>query len=73
MKLATFNINNLNKRLPHLLAWLKTARPDIVCLQELKCTDREFPAAARRLSGAGVDRAVRPGIVRAITRRCGSC
>lgn len=43
MKLATFNINNINRRLPNLLAWLKTAKPDIVCLQELKCTDREFP------------------------------
>jgi exodeoxyribonuclease III len=51
MKLATFNINNVNRRLPHLLAWLKTARPDIVCLQELKCTDREFPAAALRKAG----------------------
>jgi exodeoxyribonuclease-3 len=43
MKLATFNINNVNRRLPNLLAWLKTAKPDIVCLQELKCADHEFP------------------------------
>jgi exodeoxyribonuclease-3 len=51
MKLATFNINNINRRLPNLLAWLKTAKPDIVCLQELKCTDLEFPGAALRKSG----------------------
>jgi exodeoxyribonuclease III len=44
MKIATFNINNINRRLPNLLAWLKVAKPDIVCLQELKCTDAEFPA-----------------------------
>jgi exodeoxyribonuclease III len=51
MKLATFNINNINRRLPNLLAWLRAARPDVVCLQELKCTDREFPAAALRRAG----------------------
>jgi exodeoxyribonuclease-3 len=44
MKIATFNINNINRRLPNLLDWLRTAKPDIVCLQELKCTDAEFPA-----------------------------
>jgi exodeoxyribonuclease-3 len=36
VKIATFNINNVNKRLPNLLAWLKSSKPDIVCLQELK-------------------------------------
>lgn len=46
MKVATFNINNINRRLPNLLQWLKSAKPDIVCLQELKCTDAEFPAPA---------------------------
>jgi exodeoxyribonuclease III len=51
MKLATFNINNVNRRLANLLAWLKTAKPDVVCLQELKCTDAEFPAAALRKAG----------------------
>jgi exodeoxyribonuclease-3 len=53
MKLATFNINNINRRLPNLLAWLATARPDIVCLQELKCTDRQFPATAIADAGYG--------------------
>jgi len=51
MKIATFNINNINKRLTNLVAWLRTAKPDAVCLQELKATDREFPKAA--LAGAG--------------------
>jgi exodeoxyribonuclease-3 len=51
MKIATFNINNVNRRLPNLLQWLKSARPDIVCLQELKATDKEFPADALRKAG----------------------
>jgi exodeoxyribonuclease III len=51
MKIATFNINNVNRRLPNLLQWLKEAEPDIVCLQELKCTDAEFPAEAIRRAG----------------------
>ncbi len=46
MKIATFNVNNINRRLPNLLQWLEAAKPHIVCLQELKCTDDEFPAAA---------------------------
>jgi exodeoxyribonuclease-3 len=51
MKIATFNINNVNKRLPNLLAWLRAAAPDVVCLQELKSTDAEFPADAIRRAG----------------------
>ena len=51
MKIATYNINNVRKRLPNLLAWLKAAKPDIVCLQELKSADAEFPAAAIRKAG----------------------
>ena len=51
MKIATFNINNINRRLPHLLQWLKATKPDIVCLQELKCTDAEFPAHALGRAG----------------------
>jgi exodeoxyribonuclease III len=53
MKIATFNINNINKRLANLLAWLRTAKPDVVCLQELKATDREFPQAAIAKAGYG--------------------
>jgi exodeoxyribonuclease-3 len=51
MKIATYNINNVNRRLPNLLAWLKPARPDIVCLQELKAADEGFPEAALRQAG----------------------
>src|SRR3569623_1546438 len=39
MKLATFNINNINSRLENLLAWLAAAKPDVVCLQELQARD----------------------------------
>jgi exodeoxyribonuclease-3 len=51
MKIATFNINNINRRLPNLTAWLKRAKPDIVGLQELKASDADFPAAALRKAG----------------------
>jgi exodeoxyribonuclease-3 len=51
MKLATYNINNVNRRLPNLLGWLKRARPDIVCLQELKAADEAFPAAELARAG----------------------
>ena len=53
MKIATFNINNVNRRLPNLLAWLEETAPDVVCLQELKATDREFPHAAIEAAGYG--------------------
>lgn len=43
MKIATFNINNITKRLGVLAAWLERARPDVVCLQELKCEQARFP------------------------------
>lgn len=46
MKIATFNINNINRRLPNLLRWLKQAKPDVACLQELKAETRAFPAGA---------------------------
>ena len=39
MKIATFNINNINRRLPNLLRWLRAAKPDVVALQELKAAD----------------------------------
>src|SRR6476661_4934775 len=53
MKIATYNINNVNRRLPNLLAWLAAAEPDVVCLQELKATDRAFPRAAIEAAGYG--------------------
>ena len=46
MKIATFNINNINKRLENLLAWLRKEQPDVVCLQELKAEQHAFPAGA---------------------------
>jgi len=46
VKIATFNINNVNKRLANLLAWLSSEHPDVVCLQELKAETRSFPLAA---------------------------
>ena len=51
MKIATFNINNVNKRLPNLTGWLRAAKPDVVALQELKSADADFPAAALRRAG----------------------
>jgi exodeoxyribonuclease III len=51
MKIATFNINNVNKRLSNLLEWLHSAKPDVVCLQELKAADSEFPRAAIEKAG----------------------
>ena len=51
MKVATLNINNINRRLANLLAWLKRAKPDIVALQELKSTDDDFPRAAIEKAG----------------------
>jgi exodeoxyribonuclease III len=53
MKIATFNINNINRRLPNLLAWLRAAKPDVVALQELKAADKEFPVAAIEKAGYG--------------------
>ena len=51
MKIATFNINNINRRLPNLLNWLRASKPDVVCLQELKCSERDFPAAPIKEAG----------------------
>lgn len=51
LKLATFNVNGINSRLPNLLEWLAKEKPDIVALQELKATDQAFPSGA--LEGAG--------------------
>src|SRR5713101_9004612 len=53
MKIATFNINNINRRLPNLLRWLRAAKPDIVSLQELKSTDDDFPVSAIAKAGYG--------------------
>ena len=53
MRIATFNINNVNTRLANLLDWLAAAQPDVVCLQELKAEDSAFPVAAIEAAGYG--------------------
>ena len=53
MKIATFNINNVVKRLPNLLGWLEETAPDVVCLQELKAADQALPVAAIEAAGYG--------------------
>jgi exodeoxyribonuclease-3 len=51
VKIATFNVNGINARLPQLLAWLAREAPDVACLQELKVEDARFPAKALRDAG----------------------
>jgi exodeoxyribonuclease-3 len=51
MKIATFNVNSVNARLPVLLPWLAQSKPDIACLQELKAPDAKFPLDAIREAG----------------------
>ena len=51
MKIATWNVNSLNVRLPHLLDWLARETPDVVGLQELKCEDAKFPLEAIKEAG----------------------
>ncbi|MEP6539870.1 MAG: exodeoxyribonuclease III [Bryobacteraceae bacterium] len=51
MKIVTFNINNINKRLDNLLSWLAETKADVVCLQELKAEQRAFPERALRDAG----------------------
>jgi len=56
MKIATFNVNSIRRRIGGLIAWLNEAQPDVVLLQELKCQDEQFPALD--LSGAGYQSAM---------------
>lgn len=51
MRLATWNVNSLKVRLPHVLDWLATEQPDVLCLQELKMEDHAFPGEALREAG----------------------
>jgi len=51
LKIVSWNINSLRKRQERLLAWLAETQPDVVCLQETKCTDDQFPSAALRMAG----------------------
>jgi exodeoxyribonuclease-3 len=51
MKIATWNVNSIRVRLPQVLAWLQQENPDVLCLQETKITDAEFPVADLRDAG----------------------
>lgn len=51
MKIVSWNINSLRKRQDRLLSWLAETQPDVVCLQETKCTDEQFPELALRAAG----------------------
>ena len=51
MKIATWNVNSLKVRLPHLLGWLAEQQPDVVCLQETKQQDTDFPHAELQAAG----------------------
>jgi exodeoxyribonuclease-3 len=53
MKLATYNLNGIRARLPRLLEWLDREKPDVVCLQELKCADESLPIADIEAAGYG--------------------
>ncbi len=55
MKIATWNVNSINVRMPQLLEWLERAKPDVVCLQETKSVDANFPEF--ELKAAGYDAA----------------
>ncbi len=51
MRIATWNVNSLKVRLPHVLDWLATNQPDVLCLQELKQEDSQFPLAELQQAG----------------------
>jgi exodeoxyribonuclease III len=51
LKIATYNINGVNGRMPVLLRWLEEAQPDVVCLQELKCESSRFPESEIKKAG----------------------
>src|SRR4029077_1976539 len=51
MKIASWNINSLRKRQESLFEWLEKTKPDIVCLQETKCPDGQFPALTLQAAG----------------------
>ena len=55
MRITTWNVNSIKQRLPHLLAFLDEAKPDVVCLQELKCQGEAFPRAEIETAGYAVE------------------
>ena len=54
MQIATWNINSVRMRLPNLLAYLREVAPDVLCLQEIKCTDEQFPRLEVEAEGYNV-------------------
>ena len=54
MRIATWNVNSIKQRLDHLLTFLQSAEPDVVCLQELKCIDEAFPRSDVEAAGYNV-------------------
>jgi exodeoxyribonuclease-3 len=54
MRIATWNVNSVNARLETVLRWFEEARPDVACLQEIKCVDEKFPAEAFERLGYNV-------------------
>lgn len=55
MRIATWNVNSVNARLPTVMAWLEAARPDVACFQEIKCIDETFPREAFESLGYNVE------------------
>jgi len=55
MKIATFNVNSINARLPRILEWFDAASPDVAVLQEIKCVDEKFPALEFETRGYNVE------------------
>jgi len=55
VKIASWNVNSVKVRMPHLLDWLKSAQPDVLCLQEIKCLADDFPRLEVRTLGYHVE------------------
>jgi exodeoxyribonuclease-3 len=51
MKIATWNVNSINVRIPQLIGWLREAEPDVLCVQETKCVDENFPEVVLEEAG----------------------
>ena len=51
MRIATWNVNSVNARLPNIVTWLGQAQPDVVLLQEIKCQDENFPSLDLQAAG----------------------
>jgi exodeoxyribonuclease-3 len=51
VRIATYNVNNVRRRLPNLLDWLRETEPDVACLQELKVAEPDFPADELEAAG----------------------